>query len=99
MPRTSNRRSSATAEISPELLEQAAGALKRIARQNGVAGKAAPGVRDLDLGKLASELSDAFHRLAAEHVQAANAAGASWACIGEAFDVTAQSAHERFRSR
>ncbi len=99
MPRTSHRRSSAAAEISPELLEQAAGALKRIARQNGVPGKAEPGVRDLDLGKLASELSDAFHRLATEHVRAANAAGTSWARIGEAFDVTAQSAHERFRSK
>ncbi len=56
-------------------------------------------MRDLDLGKLASELSDAFHRLASEHVQAANAAGTSWARIGEAFDVTAQSAHERFRPK
>lgn len=99
MPRTSHRRSSAAAEISPELLEQAAGALKRIARQNGLSGKAEPGVRDLDLGRLASELSDAFHRLASEHVQAANAAGTSWARIGEAFDVTAQSAHERFRPK
>ena len=99
MPRTSNRRSSATAEISPELLEHAAGALKRIARQNGVAGKAAPGVRDLELGKLASELSDAFHRLASEHVQDANEAGTSWARIGELFGVTAQSAHERFRPK
>ena len=60
---------------------------------------AEPGGRDLDLGKLASELSDAFHRLASEHVQAANAAGTSWARIGEAFDVTAQSAHERFRPK
>ena len=98
MPRTSHRRSSATAEISPELLEQAAGALKRIAKENGIRAKTEAGERDLEMGRLASDLADAFHRLAGERVRAANTAGSSWARIGEAFGVTAQSAHERFRA-
>jgi len=98
MPRTSQRRSSATAEISPELLEQAAGALKRISKQNGIT-ITEPGVRELETGRLASDLADAFHRLATDNIQAANTAGVSWARIGETFGVAAQSVHERFRAK
>ena len=54
----------------------------------------------LDQAVLAIELSEALELVAQEHVARAHQEdGATWEQIGIAFATTAQSAHERFRSR
>lgn len=99
MPRTSKRRASATTEISPELLKKASTALNDIVSEQDASNLTEPGQRELETGRIAAELAEAFHRLAGSNVRAANRAGQSWASIGEVFDVAAQSAHERYRDR
>lgn len=99
MPRTSKRRASATAEISPELLKKATTALNDIVEGRDASMLTEPGQRELETGRIAAELAEAFHRLAGSNVRAANRAGQSWARIGEVFGVAAQSAHERYRDQ
>ncbi len=52
----------------------------------------------LRLARLTSELGDDLKRLAATSVSDARAGGASWVEVGEAFGVTRQSAHQKFRT-
>lgn len=52
----------------------------------------------LRLACLADELGDDLKSLAVAYVSDARSAGASWADVGEAFGVTRQAAHQRFRT-
>jgi|SRR5205809_5646522 len=56
--------------------------------------------RHLDLAVLAIELSQAMEWIAGEHVALARALdGSTWEDVGEAFGISMQSAHHRFRGR
>ena len=56
--------------------------------------------RHLDLAVLAIELSQAIAWVAGEHVAGAREHdGATWEDVGEAFRMTSQSAHHRFRDQ
>ena len=56
--------------------------------------------RHLDLAVLAVELSQAIVWVAGEHVaQACERDGVTWEDVGEAFRITSQSAHHRFRDQ
>ncbi len=52
----------------------------------------------LRLARLSDEFGDDLKRLAVIYVSDARSAGASWADVGEAFDVTRQAAHQRFKT-
>jgi hypothetical protein len=54
--------------------------------------------RPLDLAVLALELGQALEAVAAEHVSRARDGGVTWEQVGEAFGITMQSAHSRFRA-
>lgn len=55
--------------------------------------------RHLDLAVLAVELGQAMEAIAAEHVtKARESDDVTWEQVGEAFGVTMQSAHARFRT-
>lgn len=58
----------------------------------------ATGPGHLDRAVAASAIADLATRLAREEVMAARDDGATWAAVGDAFGVTVQTAHERFRS-
>ena len=54
----------------------------------------------LDLAVLAIELSQAMEWIAGEHVALARELdGVTWEDVGEAFGISMQSAHHRFRDR
>jgi hypothetical protein len=56
--------------------------------------------RHLDLAVLALELGQAIAWIAGEHVaQARDLDGVTWEDVGEAFGMTSQSAHHRFRDQ
>lgn len=50
----------------------------------------------LALARLAEDLARQLKLLPADYVVAAKDAGASWQDVGDAFDITRQSAHQRF---
>ena len=56
-------------------------------------------VGHLTTARLAVDVADALHRLAGVHVDLARRAGSTWADVGATFDVTRQSAHQRFFRR
>lgn len=56
------------------------------------------GASHLKLAVHAAQLADAADRVARVEVMEARADGATWADVGDAFGVTTQTAHERFRS-
>lgn len=58
----------------------------------------ATGSGHLDRAVAASAIADLATRIAREEVMAARDDGATWAAVGDAFGVTVQTAHERFRS-
>jgi hypothetical protein len=56
--------------------------------------------RHLDVAVLAIELSQAMEWIAGEHVALARELnGSTWEDVGEAFGISMQSAHHRFRGR
>lgn len=59
---------------------------------------AGPGATHLDRAVVASVLAKAADRLSRAEVMAAREAGSTWAEVGEAFGISTQAAHERFRS-
>jgi hypothetical protein len=46
----------------------------------------------------ATAMADLATRIAREEVMSARDDGATWAAVGDAFGITTQTAHERFRS-
>lgn len=52
----------------------------------------------LRLARLSDEFGADLKRLAVIYVSDARSAGASWADVGEAFGVTRQAAHQRFKT-
>lgn len=70
---------------------------ERIIR-DALAQLASSGASHLTLAVRAAQLADAADRLARVEVMAARADGATWSEVGDAFGVTTQTAHERFRS-
>ncbi len=56
------------------------------------------GATHLDRAVVAGMLAKAADRLSRSEVMAARADGSTWAEVGEAFGISTQAAHERFRS-
>lgn len=70
---------------------------ERIIR-DALAQLASSGTSHLTLAVRAAQLAVAADRVARVEVMAARADGVTWAEVGDAFEVTTQTAHERFRS-
>ena len=52
----------------------------------------------LERARIAARIADVAERISRTEVMAAREEGATWAEVGEAFGVTRQGAHERFRT-
>ena len=52
----------------------------------------------LERARIAARIADEAERISRTEVMAAREEGATWAEVGEAFGVTRQAAHERFRT-
>lgn len=59
---------------------------------------AGPTASHLERAVAASRLADLATRISRASVMSARRVGATWSEVGEAFGITTQSAHERFRS-
>lgn len=54
------------------------------------------GLELLRLARLCDELARGLRRLAGDYVDEARRRGATWSDVGNAYNVTAQTAHQRF---